>query len=308
MKRLLSFSVFVVLASAALLGFASGRKTIAPASGVALVELFTSEGCSSCPPADELLAETAKHYTDNNVFVLSYHVDYWDRLGWKDPFSNAAWTARQNRYAQQFKLESIYTPEAVVNGRTEFTGSDKNRLSKAIFTEIKTPYTMRLELEAHDNGKNNITVLYQLTGATGPSLNINIALVQRSADTEVKRGENEGKRLHHINIVRDLKTVAAASGSTVIQLPAGLKAAEAQFLERRQQFEWKRVVGPILVDDRLDLGLHIGPHLMDERSLLRGEKVDQLIEIAIGYRHRFWCSGLVCCGCGGHLGLLLAAA
>src|SRR5437868_13384373 len=83
------------------------------ADGFAVIELFTSEGCSSCPPADELLAEVKKQHADKNVLVLSYHVDYWDRLGWKDPFSSGSNTDRQNYYAELFELNSIYTPQVV---------------------------------------------------------------------------------------------------------------------------------------------------------------------------------------------------
>ncbi len=212
-----------MLASAGLLGLAFSNKNNTAAAGVALVELFTSEGCSSCPPADKALAAAAKAYP-GNVFVLGFHVDYWDRLGWKDPFSSAAWTARQNQYASHLQLSSIYTPQAIVNGKTEFTGSDRAKLYKTIDQELKIPAATALNLEARSNADKSITVSYQLTAAPGYSLNI--ALVQRNADTQVKRGENEGKLLHHINIVRDLKTLPATTGSTSFHLPAGLSAAD----------------------------------------------------------------------------------
>src|SRR6185369_6535980 len=128
MNRFKPVLSLVLLAGAALLGLASAeKKTGAALPGIAVVELFTSEGCSSCPPADDALAAADKAYT-GHVYVLGFHVDYWDRLGWKDPFSNASWTERQNRYAGKFDLTSIYTPQAVVNGTTQFTGSEKNRL------------------------------------------------------------------------------------------------------------------------------------------------------------------------------------
>ena len=223
MKRLLSITGIVLLALTGLLWFAfSNKKNSASASGVALVELFTSEGCSSCPPADEALAAAAKAWPAN-VFVLGYHVDYWDRLGWKDAFSSAAWTARQNQYASHLHLNSIYTPQAIVNGKTEFTGSDKAKLYKTIEQELTIPVNVSLNLDAHSNPDKSITVWYKLSPAPGYTLNI--ALVQRNADTPVKRGENEGKLLHHINIVRDLKTVPAAAGSLSFRLPAGLSAA-----------------------------------------------------------------------------------
>jgi hypothetical protein len=92
-----------------------------------VVELFTSEGCSSCPSADKLVAVAQKEFKENTI-VLSYHVDYWDRLGWKDPFSKAAYTDRQRLYAEHLNLQSVYTPQAIVNGKTEFVGSNKTAL------------------------------------------------------------------------------------------------------------------------------------------------------------------------------------
>src|SRR5438309_7939527 len=94
-----------------------------------VVELFTSEGCSSCPPADALLAELAKR---PDVLALSFHVDYWDRLGWKDPFSSRAATDRQNRYAKLLKLATVYTPQIVVDGRWEAVGSDRADVERAL--------------------------------------------------------------------------------------------------------------------------------------------------------------------------------
>ena len=103
--------------------------------GTTVIELFTSEGCSSCPPADRVLSMVKEKEQDKNVLVLSYHVDYWNRLGWKDTFSNAANTQRQEYYAEIFQLSSIYTPQAVVNGSAEFAGSDYGKMKEAIEKE-----------------------------------------------------------------------------------------------------------------------------------------------------------------------------
>ena len=92
-----------------------------------VVELFTSEGCSSCPPADKLLTSAQSNF-GNEIIVLSYHVDYWDRLGWKDPFSKAIFSERQRMYSQKLNLSSVYTPQAIVNGQVQFVGSDKKLL------------------------------------------------------------------------------------------------------------------------------------------------------------------------------------
>src|SRR6187402_1594915 len=92
-------------------------------NGFAVVELYTSEGCSSCPPADELVSKIQKESNGQPVYILAFHVDYWNRLGWKDVFGDAAYSKRQNDYAQYLKLPSVYTPQIVVNGKKEFVGS-----------------------------------------------------------------------------------------------------------------------------------------------------------------------------------------
>ncbi len=171
--------------------------------GFAVIELFTSEGCSSCPPADKLLETIDKEYAGKNVLVLSYHVDYWNKLGWKDEFSNAENTARQNYYANHFRLNSIYTPQAVVNGTTEFVGSDRNKMTKSIERFKKMNKTIALNA-LEDN--NKVIVDYKINGQLSGE-NILLALVQKQATTDVKRGENGGRKLHHINIVRQFQLV-----------------------------------------------------------------------------------------------------
>lgn len=171
--------------------------------GFAVIELFTSEGCSSCPSADKLLETIDKEYAGKNVLVLSYHVDYWNKLGWKDEFSNAENTARQNYYANHFRLNSIYTPQAVVNGTTEFVGSDRNKMTNTIEQSKKINKTITLSASV-DN--NKVMVDYKVNDQSGGESML-IALVQKQATTEVKRGENGGRKLHHINIVREFQLV-----------------------------------------------------------------------------------------------------
>ncbi len=166
--------------------------------GFAVIELFTSEGCSSCPSADKLLETINKEYEGKNVLALSYHVDYWNRLGWNDEFSNAENTARQNYYANSFHLNSIYTPQAVINGTKEFVGSDRSKMLSTIHSskKINRPITL---YAVTDN--NNVNVDYKINDQPA-SENILVALVQKQATTDVKRGENGGRKLRHINIVR----------------------------------------------------------------------------------------------------------
>src|SRR5580765_4213272 len=130
MKTLFISSVTLVVVTASFSCYSSNKKTdtgIAAGNGFAVIELFTSEGCSSCPPADEAMIDIENEFK-KNVYVIGYHVDYWNYLGWKDIFSNAGWTDRQKAYAQELKLNNIYTPQVVINGSSEFVGSDVNRL------------------------------------------------------------------------------------------------------------------------------------------------------------------------------------
>lgn len=194
-------------------------------NGIAVVELFTSEGCSSCPPADRLLSKIAAE--NKNVFVLSYHVDYWDYLGWKDQFSQSIFTDRQRQYAQHFKLKSIYTPQVVINGEQEFVGSDEQRLKSSL-----SRYTVLASVDVNVVRKNaiSIDVMYKLN-ITEP-LQLHVALIQPNAVTEIKRGENSGRTLHHANIVLHLTThdVKSANGKMEIEVPDSLKDKEIVLL------------------------------------------------------------------------------
>jgi hypothetical protein len=204
-----------------------------------LIELFTSEGCSSCPPADRLLEKIA---AENNadVYVLSFHVDYWNYIGWKDPFSQARFSDRQRNYARQFSLESIYTPQVVVNGITEFVGSDEQRLRAAI---AKNSSLLPVRIEA--TRKNNTTVHLSCSWQSTEPLLLHVALVQKKATTAVKRGENSGKTLHHVNVVQQLKAVDAISGTGTVEIefPTGVKETDYQLIVFTQNKKNRSIEG-----------------------------------------------------------------
>jgi hypothetical protein len=196
-------------------------------NGFALVELFTSEGCSSCPPADELVARVQKEVGDKAIYILAYHVDYWDRLGWKDAFSSADYTKRQNEYAHWLNLPQIYTPQIVVNGKTEFVGSQEGALRNAIKNGLQGNTTAHLNLSVNRNANNTASVQYRVEGNNENSGSvISLALVQKQAVIKVKRGENGGRTLPHAQIVRNLQTLPLSknNGSATITLPAGFDA------------------------------------------------------------------------------------
>lgn len=194
--------------------------------GFALLELFTSEGCSSCPAADALLARIQQEAQDKPIYVLAYHVDYWDRLGWKDIFSNPDFTRRQNEYGGWMNLNSVYTPQVVINGKKECVGSDASALNRAITGALATVPSATVVLSARQNG-DKLTVDYEVSGGSVKD-RLSIAVVQKLAVSKVERGENSGRTLTHAQIVRELQQVsltAEKKGSSSIKLPQGFTAA-----------------------------------------------------------------------------------
>src|SRR5262245_9342561 len=137
-----------------------------PAARFALLELFTSEGCSSCPPADALLARLASEARNagRRVYALSFHVDYWDRLGWKDRYSSAAYSKRQGEYARRFRLASLYTPQLVVNGEQEMVGSDARSVEAALRAALARPAQTRIAITATARGLE-VSVRYRVEKA-----------------------------------------------------------------------------------------------------------------------------------------------
>jgi hypothetical protein len=183
-----------------------GAVTRAPASkqgvGVAVLELFTSEGCSSCPPADRVLSRVAARAAAEAlpVYTLSFHVDYWNYLGWRDRFSSASYSERQHGYSAISANGGTYTPQAVINGESECVGSDASQIDALISAALKHEPRTHIELEARrDNGSIDIT--YRVSGDTAGRV-LNLALVEPHAESAVKSGENAGERLVHVNVVR----------------------------------------------------------------------------------------------------------
>jgi hypothetical protein len=195
--------------------------------GFAVVELFTSEGCSSCPPADELVARIEKESKGQPVYILAYHVDYWNRLGWKDVFSSADFSKRQNDYARYLKLGSIYTPQIVVNGKTEFVGSEEGTLRNAIKNSLQKPSPCLLILNIQSLDKGAAKIKYNTEGADKNTV-LQIAVLQKNAQTKVERGENKGRTLSHVQIVRNLQSfpLIGSAGLVNVPLPIGFDAKE----------------------------------------------------------------------------------
>ena len=178
-----------------------------------LVELFTSEGCSSCPPADALLAELdQKQFVPGaQAIVLSEHVSYWNNLGWRDPFSSQAFTDRQNDYASRLGIEGPYTPQAVVDGHADVVGSNRANLARAVQSASIQP-KIPLSIEnAHWAGDK---VQATLRAAPFQNATLIAALADDQDQSSVLRGENEGRNLSHVAVVRTLMQLRPAPGST----------------------------------------------------------------------------------------------
>jgi hypothetical protein len=178
-----------------------------------LVELFTSEGCSSCPPADALLAELAAR---PDVLALSFHVDYWDRLGWKDPFSSPAATRRQQWYADLLGLGTVYTPQIVVDGKWQAVGSSRADVEHILDSARRDGEHVPLAL-AIDHGRARITL--GPGGDTGSRV-IELVGFDRRHVTPVARGENAGRTLAHVDVVRSIEEVSPFNGRAhVVEAP-----------------------------------------------------------------------------------------
>jgi hypothetical protein len=202
-------------------------------SGAILVELFTSEGCSSCPPADALLREVDGKRADSGQLIVgvSEHVTYWNHLGWSDPFSNDAYTERQNAYGERFRLDSVYTPQIVINGEDQIVGSDSRSLLDAVQKKWTSPLSLHIS-STHVNDKV-LTVGFSLSGSV-PSRGVDIfAIVADDMDkSNVARGENSGHTLTHVSVARSIMRVASLRSSTErsfeIPLPDTMQARADQ--------------------------------------------------------------------------------
>src|SRR5947209_4431518 len=178
-----------------------------------VVELFTSEGCSSCPPADALLAQLASR---PEVLALSFHVDYWDRLGWKDPFSSPAATERQRRYAELLGLATVYTPQVVVDGKWQAVGSDRAEVERALGSARSSHAEVQVAL-ALEHGRGQIRL-----GPGGERVSGAVLLIgfDRRHVTAVAHGENSGRTLAHVDVVRSVEEVARFDGNaSAIDVP-----------------------------------------------------------------------------------------
>jgi hypothetical protein len=216
-----SASALIIISLA--VSFVSRTDSKVPKSATpVLVELFTSEGCSSCPPADALLAQIDAKQPVNGAqaIILEEHVDYWDDQGWRDPFASAAATQRQQEYAKTLHAD-VYTPQMIVDGRTEILGSDQNAAHRAIEKAIAAPKTS-LELSwvgatATMGGPKLLRVragkLSSDGGSAAQNAEVFLVITESHLHSDVRRGENAGRGLEHDGVVRKFTSLGKASGS-----------------------------------------------------------------------------------------------
>jgi hypothetical protein len=200
MSRLRSIAIAVTLLTAASLG-------ATPPAGPILVELFTSEGCSSCPPADALLSKLGQSgaIEGAEVLILGEHVDYWNHLGWADRFSSAGFSQRQGEYAHRFKLDSSYTPQMVIDGHAELVGNDESgvRRQLTLAAHARKPAKVKLSWNKDDQ------LQVEIDGTSEGNGQVLLAITEDGLSTQVGKGENGGRTLRHSGVVRELREIGS---------------------------------------------------------------------------------------------------
>ncbi|AXI47245.1 DUF1223 domain-containing protein [Sulfitobacter sp. SK012] len=177
-----------------------------------VVELYTSQGCSSCPPADEILSALKDR---DDVIAIALHVDYWDYIGWKDPFGHPAHAERQRAFATTAGRRTIYTPEMVVNGQTDIVGAKPMALSKAIAEHAAKPQTIALDV-VRDGETLRINALSKVDG--GGPVEVHLLRITPEQTTEITRGENRGKSIAYTHIAHDWQIIGSWDGKSEFEM------------------------------------------------------------------------------------------
>lgn len=208
--------------------FAQDVAASKPAS-IAIVELFTSEGCSSCPPADALLRQINLKQTNAGQLIvgISEHVTYWNNLGWRDPYSLPVFTERQSVYASRLSAEGSYTPQMVLNGRDQFVGSNGGALQRALLDDSRRSH-LDLSILSSNRTPSGVDVKFSLKQPVAKPLDIIAVLTDDADRSNVLQGENGGRLLQHVSVARSLTRVATVKDdseqSVRLPLPDGLQA------------------------------------------------------------------------------------
>lgn len=204
-----------------------GKESYSP---IVVMELFTSQGCSSCPAADRLLNEIRK-VADKNVITLSYHVDYWNYIGWEDPFSSSDFAVKQSLYNVKFNSQGNYTPQLVINGKEHFVGSDRALVLSKISNYKEQPALNEVLLYEVKKDRDLVSFGFRIEGDI-KNKSIKALLVLDERTTLVKRGENRNKLLVNSNIVlfEKIENLHSNTGNMMIEIPGSINSAEAMHL------------------------------------------------------------------------------
>lgn len=229
-------------------------KIVNQSKNFVLVELFTSEGCSSCPPADKNLAfiEKEQPYMQAEVVTLAFHVDYWDYIGWKDVFASPLFTKRQEIYSQKLKLDSTYTPQMIVDGKTQFVGSDAGKAANAIVLASKNEKAKVEILPENNKFKIKISDIPKHENAT-----VYLAISENNLASSVKNGENSGRKLEHSSVVRELKAIgniapeqSSFENEAVVEINKDWKKEDVKFVVFVQENESRKIIGVSRINAR----------------------------------------------------------
>lgn len=221
-----------------------------------LVELFTSEGCVTCPPADRLLSQLEKNQPSDaaEIITLSLHINYWDNIGWKDRFSSPIYSQRQEIYKHKFKIATVYTPQMIVDGAKQLIGSNSAEANKAISESAKLPKANIEITRTEDNLKINVSDVPAHGDAT-----VFLAIAEDNLSTKISGGENNGRTLEHNSVVRDLKPLGRILTAddkfeleTDLQFQSDWKQNDLKLIVFVQENESRRILGvaKILLDKR----------------------------------------------------------
>jgi hypothetical protein len=251
-------SFLAVIALFLITPFTSGHAQTAHANRTpVLVELFTSEGCSSCPPADALLAKLDHDQPIQNaeIIILEEHVDYWDDLGWHDRFSSHQYTDRQSQYSARLGVDGVYTPQMIVDGTDQFVGNDSFHAHRSITSAAQNvKLNLSLSHPVVDARKVSSSVSLPATSPGQAHTELYAALVDSSDTTDVRNGENGGRRLQHAGVVRSLQRIGTLKDLNAgvlnfsLNAPSDAKLTDMRVVVFAQQSNQGNVLGAVVTD------------------------------------------------------------
>ena len=219
----------------------------------AVLELFTSQGCAKCPPAEALLAKLIREAEKSGspVYALEYHVDYWNKYGWKDPYSSFKYTLRQRNYVSVLPESQAYTPQLIINGSAAMTGSDEKQIRAMLEKSLNTLAPVSLEIAYMGMVNDTMQIRYS-SSRTDKNYFLKIALVDKEVSNAVGKGENEGKTLVHHNVVSRFNSfdLNRPAGTVLLPLNKKVPGKNQQLIAFIQHRQTMKILGAASVDLR----------------------------------------------------------